>query len=435
MYKFLVAFGLAAISPSLFASSSSVNLGPNLTTGPSTNHHSLFSGAYNPAASAFAVEEDERWRFNFLPAIAASTEVGEVDNFADELDELIDILDDPANTDDSVEEVLDRFNTVLEQMGETGYIKTSVALRAPILPLYYRSDALDGTFYVDYQLNGQVGARVLDDELQFDNQNMSFATSSSLYLKSGVENRFSFGFATYHDDVPLPGNLYWGARVNVMSLELSKQVLPLQVLDGESIEDVIEDEYDNNLVSTTAASIDVGAVLAGERWRAGLTLANIGEPSFDYGVVGENCEARADGSQERTSCEVAKYFAETRGEIATRETHTMKMRTTVDAALMLVNGVWLSGSMDLAEYNDIVGFENQWANTGLSFDFEKFWLPSLRFGYQTNLAEQGTSSAMLGLTLFRWLNLDVEQGTESVVVDGDEVPRRVGVSISLFERF
>ena len=436
MRKSILGIGLA-LSPSVFASSSIVNVGPNLTTGPSSNHHSIFAGASNPANTAYMVDTDENWRFNILPAIAFSGEVGEVDNFADELDELIDLIDDDVEFDESVEETLERFNNVLIEMGESGYLKSSVAFRAPIAPLYYRSDSLDGTFYADYQINAQVGVRLLDAPLEYDIET-DYDTASSLYLKSGIENRISFGFAKLFDNIDALnkfGDVYAGARLNIINLELSKQVTPLQVLDGQSVEDYMEDEYDNNLVSTTALSIDLGASIAREAWRVGLTIANLGAPSFDYGVVGENCEDREPGSNAQTTCEVTKYFAEARGEISTRESHTMHTISRVDGAWRLRDGIWLSGSWDLAAYDDFVGFENQWLNTGLSFDFEKVLLPSLRVGYQVNQADAGTSSAMFGLTLLKWINFDFEYGLDSAVVDGETYPRRLGFSFSVFERF
>lgn len=423
------------ISIFALATVSAADIGPNYSTGPSVNNHSIFAVGYNPASAAFAVAEDERWRFNISPAIAISAEAGEVDNFADELDELIDVLDDPSSTDDSVEDVLDRFNRVLVEMGDSGYVKSDVSLRLPIIPLYHRSDRYDGTFFVDYQLNAQVGASVLDDELQFDSQNQTFATSSSLYLKSGIENRISVGFGKQLDFESRFGDIYAGARFNFISLDLSKQVIPLQVLDGRNVEDVIEDEYDNNLASNSGVSIDLGAVLARETWRVGLTIANIGEPSFDYGAIGEGCESREENTHERTVCEVSKYFVQTRGEIDGRESHTMSMITTADAALRLRKGVWLNTSLDLAKYNDLVGFENQWFHTGISMDSRGYIMPSLRAGYHINQVDAGITSYTFGLTLLKWLNLDFEYSPDSVEVDGDAYPRKVGFSFSIFERF
>jgi len=434
--KSLLGMGLV-LSPCVFASSSIVNVGPNLTTGPSSNHHSIFAGAGNPSTSAFMVDKDENWRFNFAPAFAVSAELGEVDNFTDELDELIELIDDEVVSDDPVEETLARFNNVLVEIGESGYLKSSVAVRAPIAPLYYRSDSLGGTFYADYQMNSQVGVRLLDAPLQYNVQT-NYSTSSSVYLKSGIENRISVGFAKefdQFDSIRKFADLYAGVRLNVITLDLSKQVTPLQVLDGESVQDYMEDEYDTNLVSSTGASIDVGVTLARENMRLGLTIANIGEPSFDYGVVGENCEDREPGSNEQTTCEVTRFFAEARGEINTREAHTMNMISRIDGAWRLREGLWINGSWDLAAYDDFVGFENQWLHTGLSYDFEKFVMPSFRVGYQVNQADAGTSSALFGLTLIKWINLDFEYGLDSAVVDGDKYPRRVGFSLSIFERF
>jgi|GEM_PF-6236502 len=106
------------LASNVYAGSNGVYLGSNHSTGNTANKHSIFVSATNPAAASLAISSSKNARMNDFPAVWNITELGEVDSFIEDIDELIDILNDPANIEDSVEDVLDRFNKVLVEMGE-----------------------------------------------------------------------------------------------------------------------------------------------------------------------------------------------------------------------------------------------------------------------------------------------------------------------------
>ncbi len=416
---------------SLPSTGSGLNSGSSFTTGPSANKFSLYSATRNPAMISAVLDEDKRLRMNYAPGFALSVELGEVDNFADDLDELIDIIDDSSSTDESPSELLDRFNRVLLEMGESGYVRTSVAARLPVLPLYFRKNDI-GDFSIDLSINADVALRVLDDELTFDDQSTSFVTNTSIYLKSGIEKKLSVGYSR-----PVWGEydqLVAGVRVNAINLELSKQVTMLQDLDGREVGDVIEDEYDRNLVSTTALGMDFGLVWLEENYAVGLSLENANSPTFDYGPVGINCESRPEDSAERNSCEVTRFFV-AQGRLRDRETHTKNALLRADGTYFLTERWTIDGSLDLAAYDDAVGFENQWLHLATAYESRRFWTPSWRLGYRENLAGEQLASMSAGLTLFGGLTLDIEYGLASITVEDTSVPRRVGFAIGFEETF
>lgn len=431
-YPLIIALGL--VSTTLHAGTGAASTGASFTSGPNSNHKSLFAAVHNPAMNSFMVREGETYRFNYAPAFSYSLELGKVDNFADDLDELIDIIDNFDATDESASSLRDRFNDVLEKLGDDGYIHQTINVKAPILPFYYQSERFGGTFSLDYSLDVNILSRALDDELTIDTERGPL-TSTSVYVKSGIEHSFSFGYSRNLWSYNEMGNLYGGARANIINLGLSKQVMPLQMLDGRDISDVISDEYDKNLVTTTGMSIDLGLVWDADFYRLGLTLSDINSPSFDYGPVGVDCEEREDASPERSTCEVTRYFVQTKGDLKSHETHTKHARTTVDGALRLGEKWWLTSAVDLAAFDDAVGMENQWFHVAGSYEAGNFWLPSIRAGYQLNLAGTETSSINVGATLFKMLNIDLEYGLESVEVEDTTAPRRLGFALSLTEHF
>ena len=425
---------LILASGNLFAGA--LNTGSAMTMGPSSNHHSMTSSFNNPAMNPFMIDDEEKWRISYLPNIALNFEIGPVDNFVDDLDELIDILDDPNNApdDEDPSDLLDRLNLTIAKIGESGYLKQNTTINLPFLPLYRDSDFLGGVFGVDMSLNSQIGTRILADDIELSNNN-SFTSSTSVYLKSGIERRLSVSYGRSIIQENGESHLYAGVKVNIINLELSKQVTLLQDLAGEDITDYIRDEYDNNLVSTTNIGIDVGLVWDTEDYRVGLVLENLNAPSFKYGTIGEECVAPPSDEQEPSSCQVAAEFIQVKGYLKARETHTKNPLLRTDGLYKITDKWFASASLDLAAYDDTVGFENQWMHIATSYDTNSLLLPSARIGYQKNMAGSKTSSLTFGLTLLKYLNLDIEYGLESATVDGDTYPRRLGFAIGVEERF
>lgn len=68
--------------------------GSNLTYGVNNTARSVISATTNPAASSMAFKEGEsRFRFGIISSIGLGYEIGKVDNFAKELDTLINQTD------------------------------------------------------------------------------------------------------------------------------------------------------------------------------------------------------------------------------------------------------------------------------------------------------------------------------------------------------
>ncbi len=258
-------------------------------------------------------------------------------------------------------------------------------------------------------------------------------------MKSGIEKRFSFGYAKPLFDAKKTaaygGQLFGGVKLKLMNLELSKQVMRLQQLEGRDIEDVIEDEYENNLVSTNGFGVDVGVAWVAKYYRAGLTITNINSPSFDYGTIGVNCTQYQEDSFARNNCEAAAHFVDEAGRISSRETHKKHAATTLDASVYPIANWAISGALDLAKYDDMVGMETQSFNLSTSFNTHSFWMPDLRLGYQKNLAGAKLATAAFGISLFDTLTFDARVALDEVEVDGSKAPRSAAFSLAFEEKF
>lgn len=431
--KRLSACIICLVSAVCHAGTAGLNPGTSMTTGLSPSHHSIFAAHHNPASASFAIKDSEHWRIGYGPTLGVGVELGDASNFIDEIDDLIDILDDPSLSEDGVQETLDRFNRVLIEVGKDGYLQVNNGLS---MPVYWRPSAFGGTLFLEMGLNSQINSRILDSELTYDDQNESYATATSAYIKSGVEKRLALGYSkelfNRNKFEKYGGRLYGGIKLNLLSIELSKQVVRLQNLDGKDIEDVIEDEYENNLETTTNIGVDAGLLWVAERYQIGATITNINAPSFDYGAIGTDCETQPDASIQRNNCEAAFSFA---NEITLVEQHKKHPVISVDATYFFNPDWFITSSAELAVYEDMVGSEHQWFHVASAYNPNSRWLPATRIGYHKNLAGSNLSSLSLGLTFFGVLTLDAEMAMDSVTVDGTSVPRRVGFSIGFQEQF
>jgi hypothetical protein len=434
---YLLAFGF--LSCASFADSGNVPAGTTLTTGATSNGHSLFSPTINPAVAAITIGNDEKWRLNYLPSLAFAGEVGDVNDFADDLDELIDLLDDPSLADGSMEETRDRFNRVLTAMGKSGYLKVSTGLHIPLFPMYWRPSEFSGTYFIEAAVDTQIKLSLLDEPLDYDDQHTSFSTGSAAYLKSGIEKRFAVGYAratlNEKQSAHWGGQLYVGTKIKLLNLELSKQVMPLQQLGGRDVEDLIEDEYKNNLSSNTNVSVDVGISWISRHYRAGLLLSNINSPSFRYGDIGTDCQQFPEGSFARNNCEAAAYFAYDQGRINSSEKHTKHAAATLDGSLFPTSNWAVNLAIDLAPYDDIVGDEIQRFNISSAWNSHSVWLPDIRLGYQKNLAGSKLASAGLGISFFDVFTVDAQIALDDVLIDGKKAPRSFALAIAFEEKF
>lgn len=433
MKRLLVATSIM-VACNTYADSSTVNTGSAMTLGPSSSPYSLSAASFNPAMNSLVLGKDEKMRMSYFPTFGFGFEMGQVDGFADDLEELADIIDDPNNTSDDPSDVLDRFNDVLVKAGDDGYFKFNLGINAPLLPLYIKSELLGGTFGVDVSINTQASLSVLDNDLTFDQQNGSFATSTALYLKSGIEQSISVSYSreVYYNNY---GRLFAGSKLKFITMELSKQVIPLVELAGDEIDDLISDEFDKKQISSSDIGIDFGLVWDADDYLLGLTLENINSPEFEYGAVGTNCSSIQENTTARNNCEVARFFTDITGEISANEKHTKHALIRADALLKVTDRLQLSTAIDLAKYNDITGYDHQWFHAAIAYDSDWYVLPSVRAGYHKNLTGSETTSVTGGFTLFKVVNLDLEYGLDSVEVDGSSAPRRVGFTISVQEQF
>jgi hypothetical protein len=376
----------------------------------------------NPAASQFALDTDDRFRFGILSSVGFSTEVGAVDNFSEEIEQLIDELDRDDIPVSEGTELVDHFNALLPAIGRDGYAKVQAGLALPLFPLVIRT--AHGVYTVDAGLTAQGRVGILDAPLTFNPLSEELETPTAAYVKGAKLTEVAVGFS----------RLLWmrngrsvaaGGSLRHVRAGLSKQTIALESAeDADEAIDIAKDSYDNNERASSGVTVDVGAVYDTPHYHVGLTLANLTEPRFEYGEIGTSCAAQTGDAQ--YNCYTAAYFSD---RIALRETWTLERRATVDAGLLFAGGAGaVTTRVDLNEVHDPVGDLAQAASVQLAYQTRTHWLPDVRLGYHRNLAGTRLSSASVGATFFDVMHIDVACGLERTDIDGTTVPRTFGFS-------
>ena len=216
---------------------------------------------------------------------------------------------------------------------------------------------------------------------------------------------------------PMEGELVLGAKANmyVASLVASKAKI-YRENDDKEVADLIEDAVDKAEASTTFG-LDVGAVWDAKNYQLGLTVKNINSPEFDAYEHDEVVDG-VNGAGRTVSIK-------------------LDPQTTFDAATFIKDrSLMLALSADLNKVEDLVGDEVQMMHMSAAYYPSNFAIPTVRVGYEKNLAGEELSALNFGLGLFRGMaNFDVTYGLETTTVDGDELPRRVGFQLSFEESF
>jgi hypothetical protein len=383
------------------------------------DHYSI----HNPASSQFAIDGDSRRRFGILSTLGFGTEVGPVDNFAAEIEQLIDELD---RDDISLSEgtsLVDHFNAILPAIGRDGYVKLQGAVQVPLFPVLLRTD--HGVYSLDANLAAHAKLSVLDAPLTFNPLSEELETPTSAYVKGAALTEIALGFSrpVWARDAR---RVVVGGKARYLRAALSKQVVALESAeDSDEAVDLVKESYDANEHASQALTADVGAIYDAPHYHLGLTLANLTEPEFDYGAIGTNCAAYSGDAQ--YNCYSAAYFAD---RIALHETWTLERLATLEAGLQFAGGAGsLNASVNLNEVHDPVGDLNQNAHLAVGYRTRTPWLPDFRASYRRNLAGTQLSTATVGVSFFGAVHLDVACGLEKTLIEGRSVPRTFGINL------
>ena len=384
-------------------------VGSSFTLSNAPNQRALATALANPAAPFLMVNQDDEdnFRFGIVGPLSVGIEMGDVSDLGDQVEEIEDLIDN-ATVLTAVDNK-NRANDILDEIGNTAYVKTSLGLQVPFMPVIYKTDN-NAAFILDASVSAILKGSLLADDIDANIVTGELETDTSFYAQTAVDLQIGLGYSQSMWENS-HGMLVGGVKANLHNLSMGRALVRL---DDDDVEagDAISDSISDDAVSSTGVGIDLGAVWVSNYYQVGVTVANINEPEFDGAPITTN-----DASD--------KYG------ITASDKYVMEMQTTIDAAVSTKGKqVTLGMSYDTNPVKDAVGDEYQWAAASISYYGDSHFLPGLRVGYRQNMAGTELSYATFGLTFLKRLNIDLAVGLDTVEnEDGDETPRSAFFSI------
>ncbi|NLQ18307.1 conjugal transfer protein TraF [Marinomonas sp. M1K-6] len=400
-------------------------VGSSFTLSNAPNIRALSTVHGNPASPFLMVnqEDDDNFRFGILGPLGVGVEMGDVSDLGDRAEEIEDILDADysSSTPTELQAEADKANEILKGIGDTAYIKTSLSMQVPFMPLIYKTKN-KGAFMIDASLSGVVRANVIADDITANTATDELETDTSFYAQTATDLKIGFGYsqAMWENS---HGMLIGGVKANLHDISLGRALVSLND-DSDNADDAASDAISDDAVSSTGIGLDLGAVWVSNYYQVGVTFANINEPEFDGAPINSTC-----GTE---SCDAAANLISAGKLDASGSKYVMEMQTTIDAAVSTKGKqVTLGLSYDTNAVKDAVGDEYQWAAASVSYYGDSHFLPGLRVGYRQNMAGTELSYGTFGLTILKRLNIDLAVALETVEdEEGDELPRSAYFSIS-----
>lgn len=372
--------------------------------------------------------------FAFLTSLNVGAEIGEAD-FFDDIEDLVDELDRDDITLDEANTLIERFNEVLALAGEKGYVDINVGVELPLSFLWKRKK---DTFLLSTRAYGTAHIEILDEDVQYNPLQGSIETNSSGYVKVANMFELSLGYSRLvwsnnqeEQSSILKGDLHLGGRLNIQALGLSKQVIGFQAADGDDdLADTFTDDYENYKEETTELALDLSAYWSTKNYNVGLTLSNINEPEFDYGVLGENCSTITNEISQ-SNCFTSLSFTD---RIDLSETYKANSYATLQANYINDSDTFSADFSLETSHLTPVGVEEEWVTTSLSYRPKTSFFPNTRLTYSNNLS--GNKQKYLsGELTWGWVGLGAGVSLDDTIIDGDDIPRGGFVNLTISNQF
>jgi len=450
--------------------------GSNLTFGDVTHGGRIQSASSNPAAAAadFARNEDKRLRGTVV-SLSAGLEYGNVQNLFDFYDEVTGAYtpsdpDDPGQLpedgpggidlgdiwDNLDPDIQDTVNAVAKEVAtqiallalirEEGHAKAWVSVDAPFV---VGSEFMGGTWTFGVNWSGSSKAfgavqpiefdedearRKLEDwfnTLQVDRPEQlpigdnivltagstqgavifALNNDSSIVTKATQTTEFDIAYSrpAWSNQA---GSLFLGVEARFYFMDLSRASVRFgDITDSKEIFNAIRD---SEFRRDEGIGFDVGALWVGSNYQIGAQVTNINEPGFIFPDV-----------------DLSAYRSDGAVEFLLKDQHyTMDRQLKLEASLFTDDRRWSAHlGYDADSATDPMGDQFQWLTASAGFTTDSWWLPSGRIGYRQNLSGTKLSYLGIGITAFKFLNIDISSALDTVRIDGTTLPQGLMASI------
>ena len=112
------------------------------------------------------------------------------------------------------------------------------------------------------------------------------------------------------------------------------------------------------------------------------------------------------------------------------QTYTMDRQLKFEASVFTADRRWSAHvGLDADPATDPMGDDFQWMTLSVGFLTDSWWIPGGRIGYRENLAGTKLKYLGIGITAFKFVNIDISSALDTVSISGTTLPRGLMGSI------
>ena len=246
-----------------------------------------------------------------------------------------------------------------------------------------------------------------------NNVKMSIENDSLLLVKAAKVSQFSLSYShnALQTDV---GDLYWGIKPTFYRVGLTHVSSRIgEITDTEALFDDIKDA---NFIYENGYDVDLGLVWAAPHYQLGVSLTSLFEHTYDF----PEFDRRSFSSESILS------------QLDQQGSYTMERQIKLEAGIYTDQRHWsLNVELDANPVSDPMHDDYQWFTLTAGYAADSWWLPSARVGMSRNLAGTGLGYINAGVTVMKFINIDVATTLDTVVLDGTEMRRGLNLRLGV----
>ncbi len=242
---------------------------------------------------------------------------------------------------------------------------------------------------------------------------LTFDNDSVLLVKSTKIAEFSLAYSKLAHNSE-QGSLYWGVKPTFYRVGLTNVTARLgDITDAEAI---FQDIKDANYIYKNGFDVDFGLVWAASQYQLGASVSNVFEHSYKYPELDRT---------DVDSADILRKFDH-------HQEFTMQRQVKLEAGIFTQNRQWsLHAELDANPVEDPMRDRYQWFTLTAGYAADSWWLPSVRFGMSRNLAGTKLGYLNAGVTMMKFINLDVATTLDTVTLDGDNYMRGLNLRLGV----
>jgi len=186
-----------------------------------------------------------------------------------------------------------------------------------------------------------------------------------------------------------------------------------ELSDSEALFDDIKNA---DFIYENGFDLDLGLVWAAEHYQLGGSLTSLFESTYDFPEFDTESF-----TSERILFQLNRHSI-----------YTMERQLKLEAGVFTDQRRWsLNAELDANPISDPMGDDYQWLTLTAGYAADSWWLPSARFGFSRNLAGTELAYINAGVTVMKFINIDVATTLDTITLDGNEMRRGANIRLGV----